>query len=182
MGRLESYMSFRVPAAVRLVPAAVVAVSIGVALIGSAPASAEPTPPSEPPIAEPNTTEPATTSPATTTVPTPVPMPYPRTPPPLPDSNDGGRAMACPSANSWSPFTDGRGVTATLFEYGPARITVTVTASDGDRTTTVDVAPGQFNVRIDFPGVDPKSVRSVLVRADGPGPLPPRCMLAPNSR
>ena len=114
---------------------------------------------------------------------TPTPSTTTATPPPTTDAPAfDGRVSPCPSANGWRTSTSGNGITATVYEYGPASVTVTVTSGGGDKSNTVLVVPGQSIVNVEFPDISASSVKNVIVHALGPGPLPVRCLLARSER
>lgn len=101
---------------------------------------------------------------------------------PSPSDDEDGRLMMCPAANGWRPSSDGNGITATLYEYGPASVTVSVIAVNGNDAVTATVDPGQSSVSVTFPDISASAVRSVTVTAVGPGPLPAQCILGRNDR
>ena len=118
-----------------------------------------------------------------TETPTPSATTTTTTPPTTTDAPAfDGRVSPCPSANGWRTASSGNGITATVYEYGPASVTVTVTSSGGDKSNTVLVVPGQSVVNIEFPDISASSVKNVIVQALGPGPLPVRCLLARSER
>ncbi|TSD98146.1 hypothetical protein FOS14_14265 [Skermania sp. ID1734] len=85
--------------------------------------------------------------------------------------------MMCPAANGWRAASDGPGILVTLFENGPASVTVTVSSATDTQNQTATVPPGDSSARIAFPRFSPDSVRDVVARSIGPGPLPAQCMV-----
>lgn len=88
----------------------------------------------------------------------------------------------CPGANGWRSAVDGQGITATLYEYGPATVTITVIAVSGKDTIAAVVSPGQSTVTFNFPSIAASDVRDVTVQAIGSGPLPAQCILGRSDR
>ena len=171
----------RFPVRLWLLP--VVAATCALGMFGTATfASAEPsdtpgstTTPTPPPPDSTTTVPPVPTTTTTTT----TPRPHTTTDTPPPPPVDEGRLTLCPLANQWSPADTG--ITATVYEYGPATVTVDVSASSGNQSKTITVSAGDYKAAIDFPEISPSDVRGVIVRAVGPGPLPTRCLLSRGS-
>ena len=161
MGRGNKGLPHRFP-----VRAAVVAIGVVVAVSGAvslgvaAPSDVTTTP--SPTVPRTSTPQPQVATPTTPTT-TVAPPTY------------EGRLPLCPLANSWGP--SGAGIAATLFEYGPATVTVDVEAVTGDQSKSVTLAVGESSATVSF-DILPGSVRSVSVRAVGPGPLPSQCLLS----
>ena len=150
--------------------AAVVGTSVVAAVLGSiAFAAAAPGDVTTTPSPTPSPTVPRTSTPqpqvATPTTPTTTVEP----------PSYEGRLPLCPLANSWGP--SGVGIAATVFEYGPATVTVDVEAATGNQSKSVVLNVGDNSATIAF-DILPGVVRSVSVRAVGPGPLPSQCLLA----